>query len=99
MCIGIPLRVIEAGDGMAVCAGDEGPRTVRTSLLGTVQPGDWLLVFLHDAVQTLDASRAAEIQATLALVGGALHGGAADLLAAFDLPSAQSADALRALTS
>jgi len=61
---------------------------VRTTLLGEVAPGDWLLVFLDDAREQLSAERAAEIEATLALVEAAMAGApGAPADAGFELPS------------
>ncbi|PPE70077.1 HypC/HybG/HupF family hydrogenase formation chaperone [Caldimonas thermodepolymerans] len=98
MCIGIPMQVIEAADGLARCTGRKGEQQVRTALVGEVAPGDWVLVFLDSAVERLDATRAAEIEATLDLVDQALAGGDAQAPAAFALPSAMSADLLQQLT-
>lgn len=82
------MQVIGVRPGWAtVCRGDER-REVRTALVGGVVPGDWLLVFLGDARERLSPGRAAEIEATLALVHSALAGAANPGEAAFALPSA-----------
>lgn len=95
MCIGIPMQVLAASNGLARCAdGAGGLRQVRTSLLGEVRPGDWVLVFQMDAVERIDAQRAQEVLATLALVQGAMSGAGADGAAAFELPSATPQAAL-----
>lgn len=99
MCIGLPMQVVTVADGLARCVGRNGEQTVRTALVGEVLPGDWLLVFLDSAVERLDAARAAEVNATLDLVDMALAGGNAQAPAAFELPSAMSADTLRQLTA
>jgi hydrogenase expression/formation protein HypC len=99
MCIGLPLQVIATKPGHALCEGRGLTRRVRTALVGEVAPGDWLLVFLDNALERLDTSRAAEINATLDLLDGVLGAGldgSAD--AAFDLPSRLSAADLRALS-
>lgn len=98
MCIGIPLQVLHVEPGHAVCTGRAGTRRVLTALVGDVQPGDWLLVFLDSAQERLTPERAAEIDATLAMVEAAAAGDAVTADAAFDLPSRWSADELRALT-
>ncbi len=100
MCIGWPMQVVAVRPGHArVRRGDE-QREVRTALVGTVAPGDWLLVFLDDAREALSPERAAEVEATLALVQAALaHGAAFGGPAAFDLPSATwTPEQLKALT-
>lgn len=70
---------------------------VRTALVGPVAPGDWLLVFLDDAREALSADRAAEIDATLAMVEAAMAGDAGARAApSFDLPSAWTPGQLEA---
>jgi len=98
MCIGIPMQVIEADGRFALCEGRGERRRINTALVGEVAPGDWLLVFLDDARESIDAARAAEVNAALDLVLGAMQG--ADLAVDIDfaLPSQMNADQLRALT-
>lgn len=98
MCIGIPMQVIEADGRFALCEGRGERRRIHTALVGEVAPGDWLLVFLDDARERIDADRAAEVNAALDLVLGAMQG--ADLAVDIDfaLPSQMNADQLRALT-
>lgn len=98
MCIGIPMQVIEADGRFALCEGRDERRRINTALVGDVAPGDWLLVFLDDARERIDAARAAEVNAALDLVLGAMQG--ADLAVDIDfaLPSQMNADQLRALT-
>ncbi|MCA0241964.1 MAG: HypC/HybG/HupF family hydrogenase formation chaperone [Proteobacteria bacterium] len=96
MCIGWPMQVIAARAGFAQVRRGAQQRVVGTALVGAVQPGDWLLVFLDDARERLAPERAAEIDATLALVEAALGGEAsAGGAAPFELPSAIGADQLR----
>ena len=98
MCIGIPMQVIEADSRFALCEGRGERRRINTALVGEVVPGDWLLVFLDDARESIDAARAAEVNTALDLVLGAMQG--ADLAVDIDfaLPSQMNADQLRALT-
>ncbi len=98
MCIGIPMQVIEADGRFALCEGRGERRRINTALVGEVVPGDWLLVFLDDARESIDAARAAEVNAALDLVLGAMQG--ADLAVDIDfaLPSQMNTDQLRALT-
>lgn len=98
MCIGIPMQVVSVEPGRARCVGRDEQRLVRTALVGDVQAGDWLLVFLDDARERIDAARAAEVNAALDLVLGALDGAARDATVAFALPSQLSADTLKAMT-
>lgn len=100
MCIGIPMQVIETRPGQALVRGRGEQRHVDTALVGDCAPGDWLLVFLDAAREALSAERAAEVNATLDLLDAAMAGQDATArgAAAFDLPSAMSAEQLAALT-
>lgn len=101
MCIGIPMQVDSVdgeGLGLALCHSRSGVQQVRTALVGEVQAGDWLLVFIDSAVERIDARRAAEIDATLSLLEHSLHGGADGAAAAFELPSSMSREAVLALS-
>ena len=98
MCIGIPMQVIEADGRFALCEGRGERRRINTALVGDVSSGDWLLVFLDDARERIDALRAAEVNAALDLVLGAMQGHGADLDVDFALPSQMNAEQLRALT-
>lgn len=92
------MQVLATRAGHAtVCRGGQ-QREVRTALVGPVQPGDWLLVFLDDARERLSPERAAEVSATLDLVQAALGAaGNTSIDAPFELPSAMSAEQLQAL--
>jgi len=101
MCIGIPMQVTAIEPGHAWCEGRGERRRVNTALVGDTGVGDWLLVFLGDARERIDAERAAEVNATLDLVFGAMQGqhtdGGAGGDAGFELPSRMSAEQLRQL--
>lgn len=99
MCIGLPMQVTATRDGFATVTGRGQTREVNTALVGACAAGDWLLVFLDNAQERLDAQRAAEIDATLDLLDRAFCDAAvADSGAAFALPSAMSTAQLAALT-
>ncbi|HET9822568.1 MAG TPA: HypC/HybG/HupF family hydrogenase formation chaperone [Burkholderiaceae bacterium] len=100
MCIGVPLRVIEAWSDRALAAGRGRSETVDTRLVGACAPGDWLLVFQGAARERLHAQRAAEIDRALDLLEAGMSGDAAGAAAdpGFELPSAMSAAQLAALT-
>jgi len=99
MCIGIPMQVIEADDRFALCEGRGEHRRINTALVGDVAPGDWLLVFLDDARERIDANRAAEVNAALDLVLSAMQGLETQEDAGFALPSQMTPEQIRALTS
>lgn len=98
MCIGIPMQVQAVDGRWASVAGRGEARRVDTALVGQVAPGDWLLVFLGDARERIAAPRAAEVNAALDLLFGALAGERSLEQPAFALPSQMSADQVRALT-
>jgi hydrogenase expression/formation protein HypC len=100
MCIGLPMRTVEAWSGQALVEGRGRVETIDTRLVGECVAGDWLLVFQGAAREKLDAERAAEIDAALDLLEAGLSG---DVLGAgadpgFALPSAMSAQQLAELT-
>ena len=68
MCIGMPMQVTATEPGHAWCEGRGERRRVNTALVGAVVAGDWVLVFLGDAREHIDADRAAEVNAALDLV-------------------------------
>jgi len=101
MCIGIPMQVIATEPGFAQVSGRGETRRIKTTLVGDVGTGQWLLVFLDDAREVLTAQRATEVNATLDLLAAAMGAGDAQdagAEAAFALPSAMDIDALRRLT-
>lgn len=98
MCIGMPMQITATEPGHAWCEGRGERRRVNTELVGPVAPGDWLLVFLADAREHIDADRAAEVNAALDLVLGAMQGLGADGEAGFTLPSQMTVEQLRQLS-
>ncbi|MCP1650255.1 HypC/HybG/HupF family hydrogenase formation chaperone [Pseudomonas nitroreducens] len=95
MCIGLPMQVLATRPGAALCSDRHGQqRWIDTTLVDACASGDWLLVFIDAAREHLTAERAAEIDATLALLDAAMLGEQADGQAAFALPSAMSAEHL-----
>ncbi|MGI9215820.1 MAG: HypC/HybG/HupF family hydrogenase formation chaperone [Hydrogenophaga sp.] len=98
MCIGIPMQVVESDGHFALCEGRGERRRINTALVGDVTRGDWLLVFIDDAREHIDADRAAEVNAALDLVLGAMQGLETQEDAGFALPSQMNTEQLRALT-
>lgn len=92
------MQVTQMEPGHAWCEGRGERRRVNTALVGDVAPGDWLLVFLGDAREALNAQRAAEVNAALDLVLGALSATPADGDAGFPLPSRLTTEELRQLS-
>ncbi|MFZ5576241.1 MAG: HypC/HybG/HupF family hydrogenase formation chaperone [Pseudomonadota bacterium] len=98
MCIGIPMQVIEIDGRFALCEGHGERRRVNTALVDEVAAGDWLLVFLDDARERIDAARAAEVNAALDLMLAAMQGQEVHDDVDFALPSQMSLEHMRALT-
>ncbi len=98
MCIGIPMQVLEADGRFALCTGRGEQRRITTALVGDVTRGDWLLVFIDDAREHIDADRAAEVNAALDLVLGAMQGATLQGDIDFALPSQMTPEQMRALT-
>lgn len=98
MCIGLPMRLLEPGSTQALVERRGHRERIDLRLVGPCAAGDWVLVFQGAARERLDATRAAEIDAALALLERGLagsHDPAAD--PGFELPSSMGADALAAL--
>lgn len=99
MCMGLPMQVRQVESGWVVCEGRGEQRRVRTALIGTPEPDDWVLVHLDSAIERLSPQRAAEVNEALDLVAAAMQGlDSASSQAGFALPSALSATDLAALT-
>jgi hydrogenase expression/formation protein HypC len=74
MCLGIPMQVERCHELVADCQHAGQWQTVDLSLVGAVQPGDWLLVFMGAAREVLSAERAADILDALAALDAAMSG-------------------------
>lgn len=99
MCIGIPMQVIRVEPGHAWVAGRGEVKRVGTALVGECAERDWLLVFVDAARERIDAQRAAEVNAVLDLLQGALAGAPETTAeAGFALPSRMDPTTLAALT-
>lgn len=98
MCIGIPMQVADLEPGHAICVGRGERRRVNTALVGDLQLGEWLLVFLDSAQERISATRAAEVNATLDLLAAVQTGEGGNAAAGFPLPSQLSAADLLVLT-
>lgn len=91
MCIGIPMQVRTVEPGFAYCHGRGETRRISTLLVGDCVQGDWLLAFLDDARERIEASRAAEINDVLDMLQAVLSGQSDDIAVPdFALPSSMS---------
>lgn len=79
MCLGIPMQVVEVGQGYAVCRGRSAEISrVDTMLLEHVQPGQWLMTFLGSAREVMDELQAEQVNSALNALA-AVASGVADV--------------------
>lgn len=76
MCIGLPMQVVEAREGFALCAGGDEPRLIDMKLVGDQPEGTWVLVFLDAAREIVTAEQAAAVSNALKALDLAMAGGA-----------------------
>ena len=74
MCIGVPIQVIEAGSGTALCRARDGDHHVDTRLLGEVEAGEWLMVFLGAARERMSEEAARQSADALEALDKAMRG-------------------------
>ena len=74
MCVGIPMRVVETGNGSALCEGLGQRRQINTLLVGDQPVGTWLLTFLDTAREILTADDAAKIADAVRAVNLVMQG-------------------------
>lgn len=74
MCIGIPMQVLSTDFGFARCKADDGEHDVDVRLVGEVEPGTWVLVFLGAAREVLDEQTATRISNALAALQSVMAG-------------------------
>lgn len=65
MCIGVPVKIIEAGEFMSICQGRNGKEQINMMLIGSQPVGTWVLSFLGSARQVLSETEAAHINQAL----------------------------------
>ncbi len=82
MCVGIPMRVLENVDGVALCEGRGRRERINTLLVGDVAQGAWILAFQGSAVREMSVDEARETDAALDALEAA-QAGATDLSAYF----------------
>lgn len=78
MCIAIPKKVIALHDTASGMSADvqngEQVERVDISLLESVSPGDYVLVFRGNALRVIDAQEAAKIERAFACVDKVMQG-------------------------
>ena len=74
MCVGVPLRIVSAEPGMAVCEGRGRRERIDMLLQGDHPVGTWILAYQGSAVRTMTADEAAHTGAALDALEAALAG-------------------------
>ena len=80
MCIGLPMRVIEAREGVALCAQGSRHEEIDMALVGDQPVGTWVLVFLGAAREVLTDEQAQQISDALSALTIAMSGGSAEAI-------------------
>jgi len=73
MCLGVPAKVLEAGDGTAVVDLGGVRREISVILLDDVRPGEWVIVHAGFAIEKLseeEAERTISLFREIAAAGG-----------------------------
>lgn len=83
MCMGIPMQVVEAGFGSAMCDYNGEHRRIDTMLVGDVQPGAWVLVFIDAAREVITDEAAQKINDALTSLNAVMNGGDGNVDALF----------------
>ncbi|OEJ65336.1 hypothetical protein BEN30_14555 [Magnetovibrio blakemorei] len=65
MCVGVPLKIVEAGDFVARGEGRNGIEDVNLMLIGSQPVGTWVLNFLGSAREVISEQDAAQINSAL----------------------------------
>ncbi len=83
MCMGLPMQVVEAGFGSAICDYNGARRQIDTMLVGDTPPGTWLLVFIDAAREIITQEDAEKISDALASLSSVMNGGDGNVDALF----------------
>jgi len=83
MCIGIPMQVMECGQGRALCRDGDSQSWVDTRLVEAVEAGTWLLVFAGAAREIISSERAAQVGAAVQALQASARGDTAAIDALF----------------
>jgi len=65
MCIGVPMKIVETGFGVAVCESKGKRHEIDTMLIGEQPVGTWVLVFINAARQVIEPDEAMRIASAL----------------------------------
>jgi len=74
MCIGIPMQVIACSGLQGRCQAHDGEHEIDLSLVGTLQPGQWIMVFLGAAREVISEETAHTTSNALLALTMAMNG-------------------------
>jgi len=74
MCIGIPMRIVGADTGAAVCESRGRRERIDLALVGEQPLGAWILAYHGSAVRTMTPDEAARTAAALDALAAVLAG-------------------------
>jgi len=74
MCLGIPMRVLAAGERGFLCEGRGAREELDLALVGEQRPGTWVLAARGCAVRVLSAEEAQRIDSALEALEAVLAG-------------------------
>jgi len=78
MCIGIPMKVVDIGEGLVECEGRGRHERINFALLGEQAVGTWVFAFQGSALRTMTAEEALHANRALDALEAA-EAGASDL--------------------
>ena len=62
MCIGLPAKVVNIEDGMAVVDATGARRKISVELLDDLNPGDYVMIHAGIAIAKIDGEAAEEVK-------------------------------------
>lgn len=65
MCVGIPAKIEQIEDGMAVVEFGGASRSISVELLRNVKPGDYVMIHAGIAIARITAEEAEETRAVM----------------------------------
>ena len=74
MCVGIPMRIIESDDMVALCERHGAARRISMLLVGAQPKGAFVLTHLDSAIRVIDVDEAKLIDDALAGLARAIEG-------------------------
>lgn len=74
MCVGVPVQVIEAGEGVALCRGPNGDEHINMLLIGDQPVGSWVLSHLGWGREVITEEDASNINKALQGLSAIMNG-------------------------